>query len=80
MNVLALLKVIELLSVFDVHHGDQHVPEVLESVFNLFLLKLGRNDVSLAKRKVHELLDVLRDMFDTMVDIEKEYQEESSSS
>ena len=34
-----LLDVLLLVPVFDVHHGVQHVPEVLESVFNLFLLK-----------------------------------------
>ena len=36
-KVYELLEVL-LVPVFDVHYGVQHVPEVLESVFNIFLL------------------------------------------
>ena len=52
--------VLLLLLILDVHHGVQHVPGVLESVFNRFLLKnYAEMMYHMAKRKVHELLDLL---------------------
>ena len=58
-KVYELLEVL-LVPVFDVHYGVQHVPEVLESVFNIFLLNNQAEMLYIiVKRKVYKLLEVL---------------------